>query len=124
VNRLQRTAAFIGLAATAVAATGSLIQQATARQSSGLNPFAGSDAARRAGAKVYERECASCHGMNREGGVKAPPLARPEVFDATPGALFWILRNGSLRRGMPSFAHLPEATRWQIITFLQSRSGQ
>jgi hypothetical protein len=46
------------------------------------------------------------------------------MFDASPGTLFWVLRNGSLRRGMPSFAHLPEPARWQIITFLQDRSGQ
>jgi hypothetical protein len=42
------------------------------------------------------------------------------VRQAKPGTLYWILRNGSLCRGMPSFAHLPEDQRWQIITFLQS----
>lgn len=83
------------------------------------NPYEGNERARRAGAKLYARECAACHGQEREGRGKAPPLNRPEVGKAQPGALFWILRNGSLRRGMPSFAHLPEAQRWQIITYLQ-----
>jgi mono/diheme cytochrome c family protein len=73
----------------------------------------------RAGAKLYARECAECHGPKREGGKKVPSLNQPEVYNATPGTLFWILRNGSLQRGMPSFAHLPEAQRWQIITFLR-----
>ena len=41
-------------------------------------------------------------------------------FEASPGALFWVLRNGSLKRGMLSFAHLPEAQRWQIITYLKT----
>ena len=38
---------------------------------------------------------------------------------STIGALFWALRNGSLNKGMPSFAHLPNPQRWQIITFLR-----
>jgi len=51
---------------------------------------------------------------------KAPPLNQAEVREASPGALFWVLRNGSLKRGMPSFAHLPDAQRWQIITYLKT----
>jgi mono/diheme cytochrome c family protein len=109
-----------GFALVAAGTTGSLIERAAARRSTETNPLAGSEEARRAGAKLYARECASCHGANREGGTKAPPLVRPEVLEAAPGTLFWILRNGSLRRGMPSFAHLPEPTRWQIVTFLQT----
>jgi mono/diheme cytochrome c family protein len=86
------------------------------------NPLAGQDRARRAGAKLFSRECASCHGENGGGGLgKAPPLRQKEIYDGPPGALFWVLRNGSLRRGMPSFAHLPEAQRWQIITWLKAR---
>ena len=42
------------------------------------------------------------------------------MHQASAGALFWILKNGSLRHGMPSFAHLPEPERWQIITYLRS----
>jgi mono/diheme cytochrome c family protein len=84
------------------------------------NPFEGSDRAQRAGAKLYAQQCASCHGNHREGGRKAPPLSQPEVQKAPSGTLFWVLRNGSLHQGMPSFAHLPEAQRWQIVTYLQS----
>jgi mono/diheme cytochrome c family protein len=51
---------------------------------------------------------------------KAPPLNQADVHDASPAALFWVLRNGSLKRGMPSFAHLPEPQRWQIITYLKT----
>ncbi len=81
------------------------------------NPFEGHEQARRAGAKLYERECSSCHSTG-----KAPVLRDSRIMqDASPGALFWILRNGILRRGMPSFAHLPEEQRWQIVNFLQSR---
>jgi hypothetical protein len=51
-------------------------------------------------------------------GCRAPPLNQADVSKAAPGALFWVLRNGSLYRGMPPFAHLPKPQRWQIITFL------
>jgi len=87
------------------------------------NPLEGNERARRAGAKLYARECAACHGSNREGGQKAPPLNKPEVYQARPGTLLWVLRNGSLHTGMPSFAHLPEPERWQIITWLRQVNG-
>jgi mono/diheme cytochrome c family protein len=97
---------------------GDILQQAPPRVANMKNPLQGEEQSRRAGSKLYARECAACHGANREGFGKAPPLNRPEVLQAQPGALFWVLQNGSLHRGMPSFAHLPEPQRWQIITFL------
>jgi mono/diheme cytochrome c family protein len=97
---------------------GSLVQRASLKADSLSNPLEINVEAQRAGAKLYQRECAACHGESREGSAKVPPLAQPEVYKAAPGTLFWILRNGSLSTGMPSFAHLPEAQRWQIIAFL------
>jgi hypothetical protein len=49
-------------------------------------------------------------------------LATPQVEQADPGTLFWILRNGFGDHAMPSFSHLPEEQRWQIITFVKSLS--
>ena len=97
---------------------GSPIRQAPPAAANRLNPLQGGISAR-AGAKLFARECASCHGKNREGMGKAHSLNRPEVYRAAPGVLFWVLRNGALHRGMPSFAHLPEEERWQIVSFLQ-----
>jgi len=98
----------------------SLVGRAPAWAAEKQNPFEGSERAERAGAKLYAQQCASCHGSHRQGGKKAPPLTQPEVQKAAAGMLFWVLRNGSLHQGMPSFAHLPEAQRWQIVTYLQS----
>ena len=53
--------------------------------------------------------------------MRAPALNRTEVRQAPPGAIVWVLRNGSLRHGMPSFAHLPEGQRWEIVAFLQGK---
>jgi len=99
-----------------------LLQQAPPKTRSRVNPFAGRPEAVRAGSKIYARECASCHGPTGEGAGKAPPLARKDLIEAPPGTVFWALTQGSLKRGMPSFAGLPEQQRWQVIAFLQSRS--
>ncbi len=80
--------------------------------------------ARAAGAKLFQQRCAPCHGVSAAGIGKAPPLRSREMAAATPQALFWVLRNGSLRRGMPSFASLPESQRWQLIAYLQSLNPQ
>lgn len=110
------------LLAAGLAQAASLLQEAPPKTAAASNPLEGQEDARRAGAKLFARECASCHGENGVGGLgKAPPLRQPGVYQAAPGALFWVLRNGSLHRGMPSFAHLPEPQRWQIITWLKAQ---
>jgi mono/diheme cytochrome c family protein len=124
--RRVRIAAGCLIVTTAIALAGisSLVQQAPATAAATINPFESNGQSIRAGSKLYARECAACHGPKREGQGKAPPLNQSEIYGASPGTLFWVLRNGSLRKGMPSFAHLPEAQRWQIITFLQERENR
>jgi mono/diheme cytochrome c family protein len=99
---------------------GTPLQRVPARVAARTNPMAGNDRARRAGAKLYERECAECHGARAKGSGRALPLVSPEVGNASSGGLFWVLTNGSLWHGMPSFAHLPEPERWQIVEYLKS----
>lgn len=96
------------------------IEKAPAEASAVVNPFAGQERARKAGEKLFRRECAECHGLNAGGQRKIPPLNVLMITNAAPGKIFWVLRNGSLYRGMPSFAALPEQQRWQIVTYLQS----
>ena len=55
-------------------------------------------------------------------GRNGKPSLKTEVVEgATDGELFWLLRNGDLRHGMPSWSGLPEPERWQIVAFLKSR---
>ena len=116
--RYLASAAALSVGLLAWCQGGSLVQRASSKAHPLSNPLENNAEAQLAGANLYQRECAVCHGESREGSPRIPPLAQPEVYRAAPGTLFWILRNGSLTTGMPSFAHLPEAQRWQIIAFL------
>jgi mono/diheme cytochrome c family protein len=119
--RVLVLSALVALTAVAAGArVGTLVQQAPQTAKALSNSFAGQERAQRAGAKLFARECAACHGPDGKGMGKAPPLNQADVHGASPGALFWVLRNGSLKRGMPSFAHLPEPQRWQIIDYLKT----
>ncbi|HEV8184245.1 MAG TPA: cytochrome c [Candidatus Angelobacter sp.] len=85
-----------------------------------LNPFAGEATAVAAGAKLYRQNCASCHGDDATGLGNRPSLHSERVRAASPGELEWLLKNGSMRNGMPSWSRLPEQQRWQIVAFLKS----
>jgi glucose/arabinose dehydrogenase len=39
---------------------------------------------------------------------------------APDGEVFWFITTGSVNNGMPSWASLPEAARWQIVAYLKS----
>jgi mono/diheme cytochrome c family protein len=84
------------------------------------NPLENDPEAVVAGRILFKQHCAECHGETAEGGKKAPSLRAPEVQNAEPGAIFWLLTNGVSRRGMPVWSKLPEAQRWQIVKFLKS----
>ena len=116
-----RIGCFLAVVGIAAAGGGGLMESAPPIAAKMRNPMECGDRAQHAGAKLYARECASCHGADREGRGNAPPLDRPEVREAPSGTLFWVLRNGSNRRDMPSFAHLPDAQRWQIVTYLKCK---
>jgi len=96
------------------------LQKPPVKEMGRTNPYETQPAAEQAGHKLFLRECSSCHGTRAEGTERVPALASPTVQQAPAGAIFWVLRNGSLRHGMPSFAHLPEQQRWQIVTYLKS----
>jgi mono/diheme cytochrome c family protein len=85
-----------------------------------VNPYAQQPEAIPAGAKLFADHCAQCHGADALGRGKRPSLRTYEVQEASDGEIFWILRNGYLRRGMPTWSGLPEQSRWQIIAYVKS----
>ncbi len=96
------------------------LEKAPAKYRAKGNPLANDKDAAAAGKVLFEEHCAECHGENALGSKKAPSLRAKEVQEAPPGALFWILTNGIVRKGMPVWSKLPEPQRWQVIAFLKS----
>ncbi len=84
------------------------------------NPIADKPELAAGGRKVFERNCAVCHGKQGEGLRKAADLQLPAVQEQSDGTLFWKISNGNSRRGMPGFSGLPEMQRWQIVLYLRT----
>ncbi|MBZ5539080.1 MAG: cytochrome c [Acidobacteriia bacterium] len=96
------------------------LAQAPEKARNRRNPLERDAEAPAAGRKLFERHCAECHGEDAAGSPKAPSLRAQAVQKAAPGALFWVLTNGVVRRGMPVWSKLPEAQRWQLVSYVQS----
>lgn len=84
------------------------------------NPFDGEANAVAAGAKLFHQNCSSCHGSEATGLKNRPNLHSDRIRVATSGELEWLLKNGSMKNGMPSWSRLPEQQRWQIVSYLKS----
>jgi mono/diheme cytochrome c family protein len=85
-----------------------------------VNPYAGQAGAIAAGANLYHDNCAKCHGENAAGRPGRPSLRGADVRRATDGDLAWMLKNGQMFKGMPSWAGLPEQERWQLVAYIRS----
>lgn len=97
-----------------------IFDQAPAQARRRVNPLDGQPAAVRAGRKLFRRHCAECHGEEAFGTYRAPNLHATPIQGATPGTLAWLLWNGNVAHGMPSWSGLPELRRWQIVTYLKT----
>ena len=85
------------------------------------NPSAGNAAAVTDGKKLYEENCAQCHGADLKGdiGVALAELTKPEA------ELFSTVYQGMERLGMPAFGDaLGKEKIWKVITYISSRKGQ
>jgi mono/diheme cytochrome c family protein len=108
----------------ASAGDGEWLHKVPAKDRNRPNPFAADPDAPAAGGKIFAEHCAQCHGEDAQGKKEGkhirPNLHAERVKQATPGELFWLLTNGSQKNGMPSWSRLPDAQRWQVITYLKS----
>jgi len=120
-RRLASIAALAMLLSLSAIATDQSWKRHVSNQESGkVNPYANQPNAIAAGARLFADHCARCHGDDALGSGKHPSLRTADVQSASDGELFWILRNGFLRRGMPSWSSVPEASRWQLIAYVKS----
>jgi mono/diheme cytochrome c family protein len=111
--------ALLGIAACA-AAEAPWVGRVSEADRARVNPYANQPVAIAAGSRLFGDHCAQCHGPEALGRKKRPSLRTAEVQRATDGEIFWLLRNGALRQGMPSWSSLPEPSRWQIIAYVKS----
>jgi mono/diheme cytochrome c family protein len=85
-----------------------------------VNPYSGMADAVAAGARLFADHCAKCHGADALGKKTRPSLRTDRVQHAQDGELFWVLKNGGIAHGMPSWSVIPEPSRWQIIAYVKS----
>ncbi len=110
------------LAVTSVfGADGSWLKKVPAGDHDKTGPYQGQPDAIAAGRRTFLDRCSHCHGENAEGTRKRPPLKSERVQkQASPGDLHWLLVNGNMRKGMPSWAKLPDQQLWQVIAYVKS----
>jgi thiosulfate dehydrogenase len=91
------------------------------------------------GAKVYRKECASCHGTPGHDVAFAKHMypAAPQLWkkhakgnvvgvsDDEPGETYWKVANGIRLSGMPSYNHvLSDTEMWQVSLLLKNADQQ
>jgi mono/diheme cytochrome c family protein len=102
-------------------ADGSWLKKVPADYHSRTNPYAGQPDAIAGGSKLFQDHCAKCHGADAMGTGKRPSLRSDRVQkEATEGDLAWLLKNGNLGKGMPTWDTIPEPSRWEIIAYVRS----
>jgi len=113
---------FTALVSNAVAESdGSWMKKVPPREHDRANPYQGQAAAVVAGKRLFGDHCAPCHGENAEGKKKKPALISERVQQqATEGDIHWLLVNGNMGRGMPSWAKLPDPQLWQLISYIKT----
>src|SRR5438270_473541 len=87
------------------------------------NPYEGQQAAIDKGRTVYARNCLACHGKALKGTGNVPSLVDGKLKGVTPGEIFWFVTKGDKDNGMPSWAALPEQSRWQVVTYVESMAS-
>ena len=94
------------------------------------NPLPFNDANMLAGAKVFSRHCAVCHGLPGQpptefsrGMFPRPPQLfenNQMVTDDPEGISHWKVTNGIRLSGMPAFGHtLSDTQRWQVTMLVE-----
>jgi len=101
------------------------------------NPVASTPASIAAGKRVYDVNCAACHGNRAQGAVKAgtpisiieeqggkqPPDLTDDQWDhgSTDGDVFRVIKRGLPPTMMPGFdGRIPDREIWNIVNYLRS----
>ena len=125
---MKRTRTWLGLLTVCMVVTlafatadGSWMKHVPQKDHERRNPYQGQAEAVAAGRLVYEDHCAKCHGPDAQGTKKRPSLKSERVqHDASEGDLHWLLVNGNIGRGMPSWSKLGDPQIWQVISYVKT----
>jgi mono/diheme cytochrome c family protein len=120
-----KTLALLLLGAVAVAevkvADGVWLTKVPGKDREKTNPFHDQEDAAAAGKRLFADHCAPCHGKSAEGDRKHPSLHTERIQQqATEGELHWLIANGDMARGMPSWSKLGDPQIWQIVTYVKT----
>jgi mono/diheme cytochrome c family protein len=107
-------------AAEVKVADGAWLAKVPDRDREKTNPFHDQQDAAAAGRLLFAEHCASCHGKEALGNKKHPSLRSGRIQQATDGELHWLLTNGEMSRGMPSWAKLGDPQIWQIVSYVKT----
>ena len=93
------------------------------------NPFEFGEASARAGKRVYDRYCITCHASDGKGSKDMEtelPIALPDFTDGqwkygkTDGEIFTIVRDGTSLGMEPFKSSIDERSMWHIVNYLRS----
>ena len=119
---ISAVAVAVFCAATSLWGQDANFHNAPASSAAVQNPHA-TQADAQAGEKIYQQNCAACHGPTAKGAGNVPALASGPTQTAKPGEIFWYITKGDMGNGMPSWAALPEEQRWQVVSYLKYLGG-
>lgn len=135
-QRWPRVDAYLALARTALIVVGITLVGLTASggqtpMSNTPNPVAAQVTSVDAGYRLYQANCAACHGVGGNGGGPlsgttqvTPPSLKAHLTQHTDGDLFYWISKG-LPGGMPAWeSKLSETDRWNLVNYLRSINGQ
>lgn len=88
------------------------------------NPLGNNPKSARKGHELFEAQCSMCHGMDGQGVANAANFHAPAVQRESDGTLFWKITKGNQNKGMPSFKHLSEEERWQLVSYIRTLKGK
>jgi mono/diheme cytochrome c family protein len=94
------------------------------------NPVAASPSSIAAGKKLYDSQCASCHGTAGKGDGKAGALLKPTPSDLTDadwkhgqtdGDIFTVIRDGAKQTGMRAYgSRIPVNDIWNLVNYVRT----
>jgi mono/diheme cytochrome c family protein len=135
-RRRPRTDSYLALGRTALLVVGVALLGLTASggqtpMSNMPNQFPAQVTSVDAGYRLYQANCAACHGVDGNGGGPVsgttevtPPSLRAHLGEHTDGDLFYWVSKG-LPGGMPAWeSQLSETDRWNLVNYLRLHNGQ